>query len=174
MITLTSVPFVTNALVRKGMYSGPLASRTTGGPEGLLARCVGFKGAGSMYAHRYNGQPDGTNMAPPVSAGKFDGTIPATAIYVVWSFATPIAWVDEDGTVTIPDQRYSVTTTIQQNQCRAWLGAAVPGTTTNTHHVAEGYRVSADKEGLGVGHVWTNVGCPAYASRNPLDCTCNG
>lgn len=25
---------------------------------------------------------------------------------------------------------------------------------------------------LGCGHVWTNVGCPAYRTYNPADCTC--
>lgn len=28
--------------------------------------------------------------------------------------------------------------------------------------------------GLGVGHIWTNVRCPAYQSLHPRDCTCNG
>lgn len=26
--------------------------------------------------------------------------------------------------------------------------------------------------GLGVGHIWTNVKCPAYATTNPHTCTC--
>lgn len=140
MISLEPAPFVTNALSSRGMYSGELAKRTTGGPEGLLARMVGFKGAGNLYAHRYNGQPDGTSCPPPTSGGKFEGTIPATAVYVVWSFSTPIAWVDADGTVTVPDVRYSVTTTRHQGQCRVWLGAAVTGTYTNLHHIEQGYR----------------------------------
>jgi hypothetical protein len=139
-ITLAPAPFVTNPLTKCGSYSD---KRSAGGPEGLLARMVGFKRSGaSMHAHRYNGQADGTHMAPPSGGGQFprDLTVPATAVYVVWSYSTPIAWVDEDGTVTIPDVYYSVTTTQQQNRCRAWLGAAVDGTSTHRHHVAEGYR----------------------------------
>ncbi len=27
---------------------------------------------------------------------------------------------------------------------------------------------------LGVGHVWTEVGCPAYRTLKPADCTCRG
>ena len=140
MITLSPAPFVTSAVVKQRGTARNGSGRYTSGPDGLLARLVGFKGAGNLYAHRYNGQPDGTSCPPPTSGGKFDGTIPATAVYVVWSYQTPIAWVDADGTVTVPDQRYSVTTTQHQGQCRAWLGAAVPGTTTHAHHLAEGYR----------------------------------
>ena len=140
MITLAPAPFVTNAVIKQRGTTKNSSTRYTGGPDGLLARMVGFKGAGSMYAHRYNGQPDGTGFAPPASGGQFTGVIPGSAIYVVWSYRTPIAWVDADGTVTIPPLRYSVTTSQHQSQCRAWLGAAVPGTTTHLHHIEQGYR----------------------------------
>ena len=43
--------------------------------------------------------------------------------YVVWSYATPIAWVTASGRVIIPDAKYSATTTRYQNKCRAWLRA---------------------------------------------------
>ncbi|HET6917235.1 MAG TPA: hypothetical protein VFH56_14170 [Acidimicrobiales bacterium] len=33
--------------------------------------------------------------------------------------------------------------------------------------------LAAKDASLGVGHVWTNVQCPAYRSLNPADCTCN-
>lgn len=42
-------------------------------------------------------------------------------IYAVYSYATPIAWVTEDGTATIPDVSYSRTTTRQQNAARVAL-----------------------------------------------------
>lgn len=129
MITLAPAKFVTNAVVKQRGTAKNGTGRFTSGPDGLLARMVGFKGAGSMYAHRYNGQPDGTSCTPPASGGKMHTyTIPVTAVYVVWSFQTPIAWVDADGTVTIPPLRYSVTTTQHQGQCRTWLGYDVPGT----------------------------------------------
>lgn len=41
--------------------------------------------------------------------------------YVVMSYATPIAWVLEDGTVRVVDQKFSVTTTRHQGFVRAYL-----------------------------------------------------
>jgi hypothetical protein len=37
-------------------------------------------------------------------------TAVARAQYVVWSYATPIGWVNDDGTTTVPDVGYSLTT----------------------------------------------------------------
>lgn len=42
-------------------------------------------------------------------------------VYVVLSYATPIAWVRNDGRVIIPDCSYSLTTTRHQRLCRTWL-----------------------------------------------------
>ncbi|MGW0804750.1 hypothetical protein [Nonomuraea sp. NPDC002799] len=42
-------------------------------------------------------------------------------VYVVLSYATPIAWVRVDGEVIIPECRYSLITTRHQRLCRAWL-----------------------------------------------------
>lgn len=53
--------------------------------------------------------------------GMFNGTVPEDAEYYVYSYNTPIAWVDSNGTVTVPDERYSTTTSRQQNLCRAYL-----------------------------------------------------
>ena len=39
----------------------------------------------------------------------------------VYSYATPIAWVYSDGTVYVPDHRYSNTTSGHQGLCRSWL-----------------------------------------------------
>lgn len=113
--------------------------RTISGPDGLLANLVPFTG-NSMAGHRYN-SPENTNT-PPASGGRLprEYSVPATAVYVVFSYATPLGWVDADGTVTIPDERYSVTTSKQQGYVRAWLGAAVAGTSTHAHHVEQGYR----------------------------------
>lgn len=41
--------------------------------------------------------------------------------YVVWSYATPIAWVRADGTVYHVEQRFSVTTSRQQGTIRTYL-----------------------------------------------------
>lgn len=141
MITLPDVEFCTKPVTK--CYTADKA-RAAGGPEGLLATLTPFRGGSSMHAHRYNGVQQGTHMPPPSGGGKLPPFwhIPGSVVYIVWSYSTPIAWVDADGTVTIPDVRYSSTTTQQQSKCRAWLGAAVPGTTTHAHHVAEGYRTA--------------------------------
>ena len=36
------------------------------------------------------------------------------AAYIVWSYGTPIAWLDADGKWQIPEARYSVTTSRHQ------------------------------------------------------------
>ena len=42
--------------------------------------------------------------------------------YVIYSYSTPIAWVDLDsGDKTFNETRYSVTTSRQQNLCKAYL-----------------------------------------------------
>ncbi len=41
--------------------------------------------------------------------------------YTVLSYATPIAWVTGEGTVVIPAQSHSVTTTHHQTLCRTYL-----------------------------------------------------
>lgn len=46
------------------------------------------------------------------------------AVYVVWSYNTPIAYVRNDGVVVIPDVKYSRTTSRQQSYCRGWLKAS--------------------------------------------------
>lgn len=124
MLVLKNHKFVPNAV----MYGSKGAQ--VRGPEGLLARCIPFKTNGNIFAHRYNQDPgtlSGYTGAPPASRGELPPQykIPADAVYVVFSFETPIAWVQEDGTVTIPDVRYSNTTTVHQTACRAWLGYAL-------------------------------------------------
>lgn len=50
----------------------------------------------------------------------------ARADYVVWSYATPIAWrIPGEGWV-IPDDGYSVTTTRHQNKIRTAVGSFCP------------------------------------------------
>lgn len=40
------------------------------------------------------------------------------ASYVIWSYSTPVAWLDADGEWQVPDVRYSVTTGRQQSTVR--------------------------------------------------------
>lgn len=47
--------------------------------------------------------------------------LPEKPRYVVSSYATPIAWIDAEGFLTIPDVRYSRTTSRGQGLCRTWL-----------------------------------------------------
>lgn len=56
--------------------------------------------------------------------------------YVVYSYATPIAWGREGDLLTVPDVRYSVTTSRHQS---AVLGGYVPG----HGYVTNGQRIAA-------------------------------
>lgn len=40
------------------------------------------------------------------------------SVYAVWSYETPIAWANPDGTWTVPDVKYSVTTSRHQSKIR--------------------------------------------------------
>lgn len=51
-------------------------------------------------------------------------SLPTDADYYVYSYATPIAWVKDD-VVTIPEVKYSSTTSRQQTICRAYLNANI-------------------------------------------------
>ena len=61
-----------------------------------------------------------------VSMGRLPSEYHASAgdspVYVVFSYATPIAWVAVDGSVTVPAVKYSVTTSRTQNAVRAAFG----------------------------------------------------
>lgn len=43
------------------------------------------------------------------------------ASYIVFSYRTPIGWAFPDGTVVVPDVKYSVTTSRGQNVVRGYL-----------------------------------------------------
>lgn len=67
--------------------------------------------------------------------GKFNGTgrmstetateyiAAQNVVYTVLSYGTPIAWVTDDGTVTVPNERYSVTTSNHQSLCKVHLNS---------------------------------------------------
>lgn len=49
----------------------------------------------------------------------------AHASYAVYSYETPIAWLNEDGVWIVPNIKYSNTTTAHQNKIRtalSWMG----------------------------------------------------
>lgn len=77
-----------------------------------------------------------SGVREPASWSRTTGDLPAEwrekldsasrPLYVVFSYATPIAWVDADGAVTIPPVRYSLTTTGHQNLTARALGVPMP------------------------------------------------
>lgn len=46
----------------------------------------------------------------------------AAIVYTILSYNTPICWILSDGTVRMPDCKFSVTTTSQQGEVRRMLG----------------------------------------------------
>lgn len=74
---------------------------------------------GSLRASRWSSQ-----LAPPrgrlpsAEARQLRADRPS---YVVWSYDTPIAWVDSGGSWVIPDVKYSTTTSKHQNLVRMAL-----------------------------------------------------
>lgn len=116
---------VKNAIIKQGaMFGKP---RVIGGPDGLLARLVPFDSQGAMKARRFEGKP----YSRPRAYHAFDGpwgrlerdSLLMDPLYVVWSYNTPIAFVTWNGSIRIPDESYSVTTTHHQNMCHAWMGS---------------------------------------------------
>lgn len=91
-----------------------------------LAERKPFKTSGSLRA--VAGAADSTGQMEGTAALEYSGDRLQNKIaYTVISYATPIAWVTTDGTVKIPADRYSSTTTQQQNLCQTYLVA--PGGT---------------------------------------------
>lgn len=88
------------------------------GPNGLLANRTPFSTAnGSLRGESGSGY----EVTPGRMGNRGSMIVPADAVYVVWSYATPIAYVDANGYVYVTDERFSVTTSKQQGMARAWL-----------------------------------------------------
>lgn len=43
---------------------------------------------------------------------------------------------------------------------------------TTKPYTQEHYELAGRDAGLGVGHIWYRVACPAYTTYNPADCSC--
>lgn len=55
----------------------------------------------------------------------------------------------------------------------SWSTPATPKACPTEGKPMKSYRsIAARDAGLGVGHVWTNMHCPAYRSLDPRDCRC--
>ncbi|HLS01869.1 MAG TPA: hypothetical protein VK054_07825 [Beutenbergiaceae bacterium] len=91
-----------------------------GGPFGLLGNRTPFRSHGAMSAHAFALSRTGRLPKEWVEVYRSDRENPGIS-YVVYSYATPIAWVRADGETVIPDVGYSLTTTRHQGMCRAWL-----------------------------------------------------
>lgn len=130
---------VKNAVIKQTWSKGRQApaSRTVGGPDGLLAKLVPFNSQGAMWARRYDGTrsverlgnypDDFSSFMERIYTPDGDEFVTVGPLYVVYSYNTPIAWVIGRGEVKVPDHRYSVTTTHHQNMCRSWMGTAECG-----------------------------------------------
>jgi hypothetical protein len=96
----------------------PHASRAARFPGLYLAQRAEFRTRGSLAAVRR--APDETGRLPAEWVERYRADAP-NIVYVVLSYATPIAWVRDDGQVIIPECSYSLTTTRHQRLCRLCL-----------------------------------------------------
>ncbi|MFC5833272.1 hypothetical protein [Nonomuraea insulae] len=83
-----------------------------------LAQRAAFRTSGGLSA--VCRAPEETGRLPAEWAERYRADVPRI-VYVVLSYATPIAWVRDDNRVIIPDCCYSLTTTRHQRLCRTWL-----------------------------------------------------
>lgn len=115
---------VKRAIIKQGGYYGKPGM--VGGSDGLLANLIPFDSQGAMWARRYDGTEDAESF------GRYESHVgdglrvrfyaDSGPLYVVYSYATPIGWVTSSGSIVVPDEKYSVTTTNHQNLCHAFMG----------------------------------------------------
>ncbi|GAA4935822.1 hypothetical protein GCM10023224_15760 [Streptomonospora halophila] len=86
----------------------------------LLSAREPFRSHGALRADDFPRSETGRMPPEWVAAYRSDRDEPGIS-YVVYSYATPIAWVRCDGEYVVPDVGYSVTTTRHQKLCRGWL-----------------------------------------------------
>lgn len=86
---------------------------TTRGPRvaQAIANREPFTTSGALRGTTYNHEGSGRLQGPDLEAWYADVN---GIVYVVYSYATPIAWVTEDGRVHKVAQRFSVTTSKHQ------------------------------------------------------------
>lgn len=95
--------------------------RQAAGPDGHLANLRPFK-TNSLEGRVGTVSTFGRAPRHDVIQYEDDIAMRGGIIYTVISYATPIAWVCGNGTVRVPDTKYSVTTSKQQGYVCAWLG----------------------------------------------------
>lgn len=107
----------TNTVHRNASY------RAIGGPTGHLARLEPFDGNSLRGADSFSDWSQSYGRMPGDEVSKVRALIEehGDPRFVVYSYATPIAFVFGDDTVYVPDTKYSATTSRGQTLCRAWL-----------------------------------------------------
>lgn len=83
-----------------------------------IGRREPFQTYGALCATDHKVGPWDSGRLSGVDLDKFREDM-AGIVYVVWSYATPIAWVHEDGSVYRVKQKFSVTTS--QHQGKTYL-----------------------------------------------------
>lgn len=82
-----------------------------------MAADVPFRTSGALYSSAGGGHVGGRSQLPR----EYHEAV-RHASYVVYSYETPIAWRDGDGGWTVPDVKYSRTTSRHQNTVRTAVG----------------------------------------------------
>lgn len=83
----------------------------------LAGRPEAFTNSSNTFRGKY-GQSLSLGSMPSVWQPVYDN---AKVIYTVFSYHTPIAWLDSDGNWTVPAVTYSMTTSQHQSKLRAAL-----------------------------------------------------
>jgi len=106
----------------------------------LAAKLIPFDSQGAMWARRYDGTQSAESLGryePSVGDGltvmrpgwRIEGPL-----YVVYSYATPIAWITSSGSHHAPDVKYSPTTSGHQTMC-ARMGAGTVWSDQDKTHI---------------------------------------
>ena len=122
------------------------------GPDGLIANRSQFEG-NSMYARWVGpGYWPGSGRLDAIEREALEDAVARSQdtgkrMYVVYSYATPVAWALDGEPAYCTPQRFSVTTSKGQNYVRAWINHYVAASDT----VSDGYATyRAERERLGI------------------------
>lgn len=104
----------------------------------LMRGLIPFDSQGAMRARRFDGLEAYTD-----SLGRLEWADEIVPIYMVWSYATPIGWVDDRGKIVVPAVKYGVTTSNHQRLVSAFMGQGAcrhaPGCSTD---LEDGYTMA--------------------------------
>lgn len=91
---------------------------TTRNAAGPISRRQPFTTSGALRGGAPGSWPEHGRLPAGHKAALVDSVAAGTVDYVVWSYGTPIAWHRTDTGWTIPDVRYSATTSRHQGEVR--------------------------------------------------------